>query len=179
MPQPFCFCTISDLPEKVAKPYTNAHAQVLCSKTCIYHLQFCDSVEWVRDGNCHKLVLKPVAPTPDSHKVAPEMAVLSLVCTISSEDFWMMANGGWKGLSAIMKMFSAVKPSCMLEAPGIDVLWDDFVTGIGNLQWVQDQITMHDVSKKQGLLVSSAADPAATRIKIKHKPFEVSVFFCV
>ena len=81
----------------------------------------------------------------------------------------MTANGGWKGLSAIMKTFSTVKPSCTLDAPGIDALWDDFVTGIGNLQWVQDQIAMHDVSKKQGLLVSSSTDPAATRIKIKHK----------
>ena len=52
-------------------------------------------------------------------------------------------------------------------------------TGIGNLQWVQDQIVTHDVSKKQGLLVSSATDPAATCIKIKHKLFKVSVFFCV
>ena len=149
MPQPFSFHTLSNLPEKVAKPYHNAHAQVLHSKTCIYHSRFHDSVEWMRDGNCHKLVLKPAAPTPNLQEVAPEMAILSLICTIISDDFWMTANGGWKGLSAITKMFSTIKPSCMLEAPGIDVLQDDFVTGISNLQWVQDQITTHSISKKR------------------------------
>ena len=175
MPQPFHFRKLSDLSEKVAKPYTDARAQVLHSKTCVYHSRFRDSVEWVRDGNCHKLVLKP--DTPTSPEVAPKMAVLSLVCAVSSEDFWMTADGGWKGPSAITKTFSAVKPSCTLEAPSIDVLRDDYVTGIGNLRWVQDQVAMHGVSKKQGLLVPASADAAATHIKIKHKLFEVSVFF--
>ena len=77
----------------------------------------------------------------------------------------------------ITKTFSTVKPSCMLEAPSIDVLRDDYVMGIGNLRWVQDQVVMHGVSKKQGLLVPASTDAAATRIKIKHKLFEVSVFF--
>ena len=176
MPQPFHFCTLSDLPEKVAKPYNDTRVQVLHSKTCIYHSQFQDSVEWVRDGNCHKLILKPSAPSPNPQEAVPEMAVLSLICAISSEDFWMMADGGWKRPSAITKTFSAIKPSCTLEAPGIDILRDDFATGIGNLQWVQDQIVMHGVQKKQGLLVPSSTDPAVTRIKIKHKLFEVSVF---
>ena len=57
------------------------------------------------------------------------------------------------------------------------VLRDDYVMSIGNLRWVQDQVAMHSVSKKQRLLVPASADAAATCIKIKHKLFEVSVFF--
>lgn len=156
-------CTLDQLHKNVAKAYTNACTKLTLSKQCIYLAQpnFCKKVEWIREGRAEKLVLKATSSTPDdaAELTAPELAVLSLIGTISSDDFWMTLDAGWCRPTSITKNLSAAKVSCSAGSPPVQELAADFSTALTNICWLQDQAATHGFTKKQGLLVGAPGTP--------------------
>lgn len=115
--------TLDQLHKNVAKDYTNARTKLTLSKQCVYLAQpnFREKVEWIREGKAEKLILKATSSTPDdaAEPTAPELAVLSLIGTISSDDFWMTSDAGWHGPTSITKTLSAAKASCSAGSPPV------------------------------------------------------------
>ena len=165
---------------RTAKILVDACDRLLTSGTYLANPQFRDNVEWIRNGKSHKLVKKS-SPTNSAATDAdgdsttptlPEMAILSIIVVISSEDFWLTSDAGWKGVTKFSKSFADVKPSCTAERPTFEGLSEDFDTAIQNLKWLQDQIATHGFHTKKGLLVGNAGLP---QIKIRHVLFEVII----
>ena len=89
------------------------------------------------------------------------MAILSVIVVVSSEDFWMMPDAGWRGAMKVSKSLADVKPSCTVERPLLEILSEDFDATIGNLKWLQDQTATHGFHVKKGLLVGHPGDEPA------------------
>jgi hypothetical protein len=98
----------------------------------------------------------------DSTPTLPEMDILSIIVVISSEDFWMTPDAGWKGVTKVSKSFADVNPLCTGKKPTFEGLSKDFDTAIQNLKWLQDQIMTHGFHTKNGLV----RNPALPWIKI-------------
>ena len=129
------------------------------------------------EGKAEKLILKATSSTPNNaaELTAPELAVLSLIGTISLDDFWMTSDAGWHGPTSITKTLSAAKVSCSASSPPVQELTADFSTALANICWLQDQAATHGFTKKQCLLVGAPGTPDdSVRIKVKHALFKVS-----
>jgi hypothetical protein len=158
-------------PLTIIHPHTtkilpDTHDHLLTSGTYLANPQFCDNVEWIHDSKAHKLVKKST-PTNgaatdadrDSAPTLPEMAILSVVMVISSKEFWLTPDAGWRGVTKFSKSFADVKPSCTGERPTFEGLSKDFDSAIQNLKWLQDQIVTHGFHTKKGLLVGNPGSP--------------------
>ena len=71
-------------------------------------LHFREKVEWVHDGSAHKLIMKTenagsnknVSDSDSDNNgddTAREMAVISAIVHITSEDFYMTSDAGYRG----------------------------------------------------------------------------------
>ncbi|THH04803.1 hypothetical protein EW146_g10079, partial [Bondarzewia mesenterica] len=102
-----------------------------------------DKVMWVRDGNRDLLIRKPAADVVlDDSGVPPgshDLADLSAVGVVSASDFWMTADGGYRGPSPFCSCLANVKPSLVLETPDSTPYNVDFTETIRNLLWLQEQ----------------------------------------
>ncbi|KAG2095412.1 hypothetical protein BD769DRAFT_1678335 [Suillus cothurnatus] len=132
-----------------------------------------ENVQWSRIGKANRLIVKPnfdaldhASPSPES---GPEMAVLSSVVQISSSDYYLTADGGYRGASSFLPEFASVKPSCTNERPDIEPFKTDFNVVKDNIKWLQDVATTDGFVLKRGLV------PPYTdnfRFKVRHVLFE-------
>lgn len=169
---------ITGLHPNIARRLLDARQRLLNTGLYLAHPTIRDKVEWIRDGKGHKLVVKNTKPVDDDAEnlPPPEMAMVSLIAVISTNDFWMSSDAGWKGPTAFTKTLADAKASCTGEKPNVDTFGDDFVTAITNLQWFQDQIATHGFTVKKGALIGQpGAIPDTYKVKIRHSLFEVSV----
>ncbi|KAG2132277.1 uncharacterized protein EDB93DRAFT_1255256 [Suillus bovinus] len=135
-------------------------------------------VGWSRIGKANWLIVKPdlyaldhASPSPES---GPEMVVLSSVVQISSSDYYLTADGGYRGASSFSPEFATVKPSCTNEQPDIAPFKTDFNVVKDNIKWLQD------VAITDGFVLKCGLVPPYTdnfRFKVYHvlfKPLQCS-----
>ncbi|KAG1852688.1 hypothetical protein F4604DRAFT_1686533 [Suillus subluteus] len=132
---------------------------------------FRKSIAWRRMGKADRLVITPStsASGPATDLPGPEIAVLSAVAQVSSNDYYLTADAGYKGASYFWPDFATIKPSCTNERPDIEPFNTDFDVVIENLKWVQDIITTDGFILKRGVF------PPYTnqyRFKVCHALFE-------
>jgi hypothetical protein len=99
------------------------------------------------------------------------MAVLSSVVQISSSDYYLTADSGYRGASSFSPEFATVKPSCANEWPDIEPFKTDFNVVKENIKWLQDIATTDGFVLKRGL-VPPYTDNFC--FKVRHVLFEVS-----
>ncbi|KIM66133.1 hypothetical protein SCLCIDRAFT_14522 [Scleroderma citrinum Foug A] len=143
---------------------------------------FHDRVTWAWEGCATRLAIRPEgldsakqdlakypsSPPPEDLALAPICAVVK----ISSRDFWLTTDAGYRGPSQIWKDFSEVKASCACEQPDMVPFKDDFSTVTENLHWLQDEVTTSGFPGKKGLFIQG--NEASIWFKVCHKLFEVS-----
>ena len=169
----------SGLHPNTARRLVDAPQRLLNTGMYLAHPNIRNKVKWVRDGKGHKLVTKRTKPTNDDdteNLSPPEMAILSLITTISTDDFWMSSDAGWKGPTNFTRTLADAKASCTGKKPSFETIGDNFNTAIANLQWLQDQIATDGFTVKKGALVGQPGVPPDTyKVKVRHTLFEVSV----
>ncbi|KAG1865005.1 hypothetical protein DFJ58DRAFT_724559 [Suillus subalutaceus] len=114
---------------------------------------FHKSIAWCRMGKANQLVITPStsASGPATDLLGPEIAVLSAVAQVSSNDYYLTADASYKGASYFWPDFATIKPSCTNERPNIESFNTDFDVVIENLKWVQDIITTDGFILKRGV----------------------------
>ncbi|KAG1816360.1 uncharacterized protein BJ212DRAFT_1299650 [Suillus subaureus] len=117
---------------------------------------FRENVQWSCIGKANRLIVKPNSDAPDdaspSPESGPDMAVLSSVIQISSGDYYLTADGGYRGASSFWPEFATVKPSCANEWPDIDPFKTNFNVVKENIKWLQDIATTDSFVLKRGLV---------------------------
>ncbi|KAG1858505.1 hypothetical protein F4604DRAFT_1684915 [Suillus subluteus] len=138
------------------------------------HSAFRDNIRWCRMGKADRLVVQNtlyVSGTNDpASESALELAIISAVMQISSNDFYLTADTGYKGPSTICLEYSSIKPSCTNEQLDIKPFKADFDVVKNNLRWLQDVATTDGFILKHGLV------PPYTdgfRSKVRHVLFEL------
>ena len=175
---PFLFAIPYPMPHQITGLHPNTARRLLEARqrllnTGLYlaHPNIRSKVEWVHDGKGHKLIVKNTKPVNDDdaeESPPPEMAMLSLIAMISTDDFWMSSDAGWKGPMTFTRTLADTKPSCTGEKPKVDTFGDDFVTAITNLQWLQDQTATYGFTAKKGALVGQpGAAPDTYKVKVR------------
>jgi hypothetical protein len=169
--------TLASLYPLTAKPIQASLEHLQQSRMYLADPDFCEKVEWVREGSSHKLVVKS-AQSDDSpeDEVAPEMAILSLIVQISPGDFYMSSDGNYRGSGKFNTPFSDVKLTCHGGKPVIKELATNFNTTIANLYWLQDQASTRGFTAKKGLLFENTE---GIFVKIRHKLFKVKITLCI
>ncbi|KAJ3911857.1 hypothetical protein F5877DRAFT_85475 [Lentinula edodes] len=138
-------------------------------------------VEWVRQGRADILALKKSTKKDDTEKTdnvsekAPEAAILSMIVQLSSANFWMSSNGGWKGPTGITPEFTDVKLSAYGGMPDesmreAQIIADDYNTAFDQACEIQGWVAMKGAESKIGFINGASADTGT--IKIKHALFE-------
>ncbi|KAI0054548.1 hypothetical protein BV25DRAFT_648934 [Artomyces pyxidatus] len=133
-----------------------------------------DGVMWARDGKANRLILKPAPGEPVDEAGMPigefTLAPLSMVAVISSSDYYLTSDGGYRGPSIYCGSFAEIKPSCALQklyAPA-DVRFDeDYAEALKTLEWLQGAAATQGLAKR-GLFMPSDDG----RIKVRHVLFE-------
>ncbi|THH11173.1 hypothetical protein EW146_g8136 [Bondarzewia mesenterica] len=150
------------------------HDRLLQSGSYLGDRSLQDKVMWVRDGNRDLLIRKPAADVVlDDSGVPPgghDLADLSAVGVVSASDFWMTADGGYRGPSPFCSCLANVKPSLVLETPDSTPYNVDFTETIRNLLWLQEQKSTPGFGRR-GLLLGKDLN----QFKICHVLFELLV----
>ena len=159
----------------IVNPIQSSLERLQSSESYLANPSFRRKVEWAREGSSHKLILKSSTstsnPTPEQES-PPEMAILSSIVEISPSNFFMTADGNYRGPGRFNIPFSDVKLSCYGGRPPIEELVGNFNTAIDNLHWLQNEISTRGFTSKKGLLLENTE---GAFIKIRHKLFEGSI----
>ena len=143
-----------------------------------------EKVAWAQDGKSHKLVIKSSIPSAEAlamdndsdsdgspnSALVPEPATLSAVVLLSDQDFWMVADAGYRGPGKFNREFADVKPSCSGGIPDVDPFKSDFAEVTANVHWLMDSIATRGFKQKKGFVTGPADAP---RLKVRHILFEV------
>ncbi|KAH7870858.1 uncharacterized protein C8R40DRAFT_1175084 [Lentinula edodes] len=113
--------------------------------------------------------------TDNVSEKAPEAAILSMIVQLSSANFWMSSNGGWKGPTGITPDFTDVKLSAYGGMPDesmreVQIIADDYNTAFDQACEIQGWVAMKGAESKIGFINGASADTGT--IKIKHALFE-------
>ena len=130
--------------------------------------QVLKKVKWVCDGRADRLVVNG-PPSEGSF----EMASLSAIVRVEHNDFWMTPDAGYQKPSAIWKDLLDVKPSCVVSAPDLQPVKDDFQQVVANLQHLQGE--MRTPGYEMGKAFFTGGHAETQRFKVRHVLFEVSV----
>jgi hypothetical protein len=142
-----------------------------------------DDVVWSHVGTGNQLVTKSsvnavveaqatslVAESGEhTASMAPDVAHLSLIVSITNKDFWMTSCGMWKGSTTAVKMLTNVKPTCTGGMPDHHIFEPDFAVAMENVHWLMDQILMPG-NAKQGMVFGNGNK---CKLKFRHVLFEV------
>ncbi|KAI6006908.1 hypothetical protein EDD15DRAFT_2394204 [Pisolithus albus] len=104
------------------------------------------NVRWIKQGRCDFLAMND----DDAQR---QTAVLSAIVLISSNDYWLTSDGGYRRGSSITSRLCDVKPSCTITEPPTPAVSNDFANGRG--------FFFYD---------NSTTNPS--RFKVRHKLFE-------
>jgi len=147
-------------------------------------ISFQDNVHWVRDGRADRLVVRPVQPSGDAGEHLPspppddssfDLAPISAVIQIDSNDYWLMADANYRAPMEICPDFAIIKPSCIGHMPDTAPFTADWGNVTDNLCWLQDGIATPNFTMKQGLFTT--AGPCGPRFKMRHILFEVCLSY--
>jgi len=131
--------------------------------------QVLKKVKWVRDRRVDRLVVNDGASSDGSF----EMASLSAIVRVDHNDFWMTPDAGYQKPSAVWKDLLDVKPSCVVSAPDLQPVKDEFQQVVANLQHLQDK--MQTPGYEMGKAFFTGGHAQTQRFKVRHVLFEVSV----
>lgn len=183
-------------PAQALRPITRkrliaARERLVASKLYLGDTTIRDHVEWLRDGRAHRLVVKtevtaqrieqheaePPTPSPadeDSESPPLEMACVSMVGTVSDEDFYLVSDANWRP-STFAPDFSAARATGSIGAPGpeVDPFAADHKEALENLLYLQGLVATPGFVSQKGMLVGPDSAP---RVKFRHILFEVLVF---
>jgi hypothetical protein len=137
-------------------------------------------------GSADKVILTPVTssnlsdgvPSPLSTSASPspppesppDVAGLSAVVLISSDDFWMTADAGYRGPGRYVRNFASVKPTCSGGIPDVEPFKSDYSEVVDNVRWLLDTVSTQGFHLKRGFVTGPTNAP---RIKVQHVLFEV------
>ncbi|KIO14778.1 hypothetical protein M404DRAFT_17638 [Pisolithus tinctorius Marx 270] len=172
------------MPGKPAKPNTptcfvQAHQRLIETGLYLGDMSFQDSVRWVRDGRADRLAIKPAEPQGGARKRLPspppddssfDLAPISAVVQIDSNDYWLTADANYHGPSEIWPDFAIIKLSCVVQMPNVTPFTADWANVTDNLRWLQDAIAMPKFTMKQGLFTT--AGPCGPRFRLRHVLFK-------
>jgi hypothetical protein len=144
-----------------------------------------NTVVWRRIGRGHCLVTKEWAETTaeahtriasqqteeeENFEEGPDMATLSAVVKITTEDFWMMSCGMWKGPSEMTPSFQDIKLTCTGGIPDDEVFCADYKTVLDNARRLMTEVESNSFDGKRGFLITRGN---THKLKFRHVLFEV------
>jgi hypothetical protein len=147
-------------------------------------LDLCENLSWISDGTHSRLAWKrDIASSLNLAKVANryEYAIvpnahLAMVVQLTENDFWMMADSGWRGPTDLAPAFADINLTCTAAAPPLDptctaltVLRDDFHDIFSNMQDIVRLSGDNQLSGKGFLLEENGEK----KIILHHAPFIV------
>jgi len=88
---------------------------------------------------------------------------------LSDNDFWMVADAGYRGPGKFNQEFADIKLSCSGGIPDIDPFGLDFAEMTANVHWLMDSIATRGFKQKKGFVTGPADAP---RLKVRHIFFE-------
>ena len=105
-------------------------------------------VTWDHWGRGNGLLIENNTP-PTERK----LATLSAVVRITTEDFWMVPCGMWKGPTKACPTFADMKLTCTGDSSGEQIFKDDYDVAIDNLRWLMEKTETPGVDNKRGVLL--------------------------
>ncbi|KAF9236936.1 hypothetical protein BU15DRAFT_63552 [Melanogaster broomeanus] len=166
-----------------------SHLILMCNNLIDLGLYLSDkavikNVHWVRKGRADRLAIKPAAPLDPNLDTATgsakylsrppddpiELALLSAIVQLCSQDFWITSDGGYRIPSKIWQQLANVKLSCMAKEPDMQPVREDFKTVIGNLGQLQQMISMPGYQPGKGFILPGGISGKC--IKVQHALFE-------
>jgi hypothetical protein len=104
----------SDLPTMPQRLH-QIHERLVDSGLYLGHSAFRENIRWCQMGKADRLVIQNTLRLPDTNDSPPsesasEVAVISAIAQISSNDFYLTADAGYKGPSTICPEYSSIKP---------------------------------------------------------------------
>jgi len=145
-----------------------------------------DTVYWVRDGRADRLAIKVAEPkdSEDGKKTLPspppdngsvDLAPISTIVQIDTNDYWLTADANYRGPSEVWPDYANIKPSCVCQMPDAAPFMADWGDMTDNLRWLQEHIAMPTFKTKQGLFTTAGV--TGPRFKMCHVLFEVCFIF--
>lgn len=122
-------------------------------------------VVWRDWGRGNHLVIAEDGP-PTEGKLATLLAVVQ----ITSDDFWMMPCGMWKGKTKACKSFADMKLTCTGYSSGEKIFQDDYDVILDNLRWLMEKTETPGINNKRGVLLCQGH---CQKIRFRHILFEV------
>lgn len=102
----------------------------------------------------------------------PDPAILTVVVTLTQDDYWLTSCGMWKGPTTAAPHLSDVKPTCTGGVPEHPVFAADFSTLLDNIKHLMEKVKTPGFKATQGILVHG--NVGQPKIKFRHTLFEVS-----
>ncbi|KAI0633922.1 hypothetical protein C8Q77DRAFT_1036223, partial [Trametes polyzona] len=163
-------CTSADpsSPVIIAQRLLKAHERLVGSPLYLASPSLRENVTWQRQGRADILVHEEL----DAILSEPTPAVLSTVFQITSDDFFLTSDGGYRGPTRFHPSLAEVKPTCTGTIPPLDPFRTDFARALDNLRWLQDQIATPTFHLKRGVLVERPHQ--SPKLKVCHVLFEVN-----
>ncbi|KAL4068927.1 hypothetical protein V8B97DRAFT_2024585 [Scleroderma yunnanense] len=126
------------------------HEQLFEMGLYLGDMSFQDKVHWMNNGRADRLALVNPLELGDADQHLPssspddtfELAPISAVVQIDNNNFWLMADTNFCGLTKICLDYTVIKPSCVCHMPEAAPFMADWRSVMDNLCWLQDQIAM-------------------------------------
>ncbi|KAI5989036.1 hypothetical protein EDD15DRAFT_2286047 [Pisolithus albus] len=125
-----------------------------------------NNVRWIKQGHCDFL-----AVNDSNNDTQREMAVLSAIVHISSNDYWLTSDGGYRKGSSITSRLCDVKPSCTVSEPSMPPV-NDFANVIKNLRAIVMKCATPGYKQGKGFFFYDNSTTNPSRFKVRHKLFE-------
>ncbi|KAI6017223.1 hypothetical protein BKA83DRAFT_4481247 [Pisolithus microcarpus] len=100
------------------------------------------------------------------------MATLCAIIQISSNDYWLMSDGGYRKGSSICSRFCDIKPLCTVTEPSMTPVKDDFANVIKNLHAIVMKCATPGYEQGKGFFFYDNSTTNPSRFKVHHKLFE-------
>ncbi|KAI6009203.1 hypothetical protein PISMIDRAFT_10215 [Pisolithus microcarpus 441] len=126
-----------------------------------------NSIKWIRQGQSDFL-----AVSGDNDGSERELAVLSAIVQINSNDYWLTSDGGYCKGSSFCLRFCDVKPSCTICEPSTTPLKNDFSAVIKNLRAIVMKCATPGYKQGKGFFFYDNSTTNPSCFKIRHKLFE-------
>ncbi|KAJ6518278.1 hypothetical protein C8R47DRAFT_1232444 [Mycena vitilis] len=134
-----------------------------------------EKVQWKRVGredmvvSANAAAVEGAAADSNDEGDQPDPVALSIVATVSPEDFWLVPCGFWKGPTIYTPTFADLKLNCRLVAAEDPLFAADFRTGMKNVEKLTANIATEGHSKV-GLF--DTKEKPKTTLKLRHVVFE-------
>ncbi|KAI5988492.1 hypothetical protein F5J12DRAFT_898182 [Pisolithus orientalis] len=125
---------------------------------------------FTKEFNLEKGGARKHLPSPPHDDSSSDLAPISTIIQINSNDYWLIADANYCGPGEIWPEFAIIKLSCVVQMPNITPFTTDWANVMDNLCWLQDAIAMPKFTMKQGLFTT--AGPCGPCFRLHHVLFK-------